>query len=454
MIIAVTLSSVIVTLALLMLTVGLHTDRATARGRHYVQSLHVAESGIEHAIAKIEEGGGNISSTAFTGSTEVGTYSVTVTNAGRNTYTVESTGAVRQGGFLGTERTVRVSLVPPSSFRKAVFSYTTVETKNNDIIQGDVWANHNVILAAGTQVQGSVVAAAGYVQLGGGAIVEGDATSGGFDPTVSQAITLGTNARVDGDATASVVNVQCAGADNADYKVNLAAGSVIGGDVRTWGTVQGSGTILGTTNTTSCTSAPPTEELPEYTFAESNYDSVEYFGTPDTESASAVSDFGAYLLSQGYQIEGTFYINQSGSVNQAVRVDLTGVTITGDTTIIANTPIYSNGVSDSASDAIFTLVSTYDPPAATACDVNSDTSECAVHLKNNFSIAGTTAVLVYAPFGPVAIKNNAEQFGAIYADSLQVKNNQTLTYDPRVERVVGFGDVTLEQVDWQEIPSP
>lgn len=454
MVIAVTLSAVVATLSLLMVTVGIHADKATARGRHHTQALHVAESGIEEALALIEERGAAMPDTNFTGETEVGDYSVTIDRQTRNRYLVTSTGGVRAGRELGSERTIRVLLEPPSAFKKALFSSTTVETKNGDIIEGDVWANHNVILAQNTVVTGSVVAASGYVATGLGVEVNGNITSGGYDPAVNQAITIGGNATVGGDVTAAVVPVNCVGADNSRYKIDLAGGAVVGGNARTWGTVQGSGTVLGTVSTTSCVPADATEELPAFTFSGSNYPSVEYFGTPTTASATAVADFQAYLVARGNRIQGTFYVNQSGSANQTVRLDLTGVTITGDTTIVTNTPVFANGVTDDTTDAIFVLVSTYDPPAGTACDVNNDNSECAIHVKNNFQTAGVTASVIYAPYGPVAIKNNQVAFGAIYSDSIQVKNNQTMTYDARVERVVGFGEVTLEPTEWQEVPTP
>jgi hypothetical protein len=150
-------------------------------------------------------------------------------------------------------------------------------------------------------------------------------------------------------------------------------------------------------------------------------------------------------------MSGSYYINQSGLANQDLRIDLTGVTISGDTTIIANVPIYANGLEDSAGDALFTLVSTYQPPTGSACDVNQDNSECTIHLKNNFEPSGNTAVVIFAPFGPVAVKNNQVQFGTIYADNIQIKNNQAMTYDPRVERVVGYGPVTYEIQSWVEL---
>lgn len=454
MVIMVMLSSVIATLAVLMLTVGLHVDRSTARSRHFTQTLHVAESGIEEAIARIQEDKGAVTATSFSGSTDEGVYDVTITKLARNRYTVEVVGFVRQGGFLETDRRVRVTLEPPVSFEKALFSYTTVETKNNDIIEGDVWANHNVILALDTLVTGSAIAATGYIRLHGGAQVDGDAWSGGFNADTKYAVAIDNNAAVGGDVTASVTTVGCSGSDNSNYKIRLNSGGVIGGNVTTWGPlIEGSGTVFGTTTLNTCTQAPPTQELPPFTFAEENYDSVTYFGTPSSASATAVVDFQNYIDALGKNIQGTFFINQADPVNQTIRVDLTDVVITGDTTIITNTPVFANGVSDATSDAIFNLISTYDPPAGSSCDVNQDSSECSIHLKNDFSVTGSTAVLIYAPYGPVAIKNNQVQFGAIYADSIQVKNNQELVYDDRIERVVGFGEVTLEPTEWQEIPA-
>lgn len=455
MIVAVLLSTAVATLALLMLTVGLHADKSTARGRHFSQALHVAESGIERAIERIEEAGAALPSTTFTGQTEVGTYEVTLTRQSRNRYVITSVGGVRQGRDLGATRKIRAELRPPLSFDSALFSYTTVETKNNDVIKGDVWGNHNVILAQGTRVEGSVIAATGYLRTGTGVTVDEDVTTGGFDVSTRTAVLAGGNSHIYGDVTAAVVLDECVGADNADYKVQLDGGTVVHGNVVTWGNLQGAGTVLGTTNSTTCRAAQPVEDLPPYSFAASNYGSVTYFGTPTTPSATAVTDFQTALSAAGNRIQGAYYINQAAPLTQSQRLNLTNTIITGDTTIVTNTPVFTNDTTDdpTVTDAIFALVSTYDPPSGTVCDVNQDNSECSIHLKNNFSVSGKTAVLVYAPYGPVAVKNNAEQFGAIYADSIQVKNNQTMTYDDRVARLVGFGEVTLEVTDWQELPA-
>ena len=112
-------------------------------------------------------------------------------------------------------------------------------------------------------------------------------------------------------------------------------------------------------------------------------------------------------------MSGSYYINQSGLASQGLRLDLTGVTISGDTTIISNVPIFANGLEDSAGDAIFTLVSTYQPPTGSACDVNQDNSECSIHLKNNFEPSGNTAVVIYSP---VRSGRGQEQPGSVRND--------------------------------------
>lgn len=458
MMIAVVLMTVITTLTVMSLSVATHVDSSTTASEHRVQALHVAESGVEDAIARIEAAGGAFSGT-LTGSTEEGTYVVTVSQLGRNRYTIDSTGGVRSsytGGQwvdrkTGSHRRIQVSVAPPASFSNALFSYTTLNLKNNDVVTGDVWANQNLIMDANTAVTGSVTAATGYVELDGP--VGANVRSGGFNPATNRAVH--STSTIGGNITASVVDppdpITCGGADQNRYKVNIT--SAVSGNLTTWGTKTGAGTVAGTLSQNTCTSAPATLPMPTFVYNASNYDPVTLheYGSPGAPSAIAVTEFQAYLAANRTSMRGTFYINQAGPVNQDNRIDLSGMVITGDLTIVSNTPVYAAAAGDNGTDAIVMIASMYDPPAGTACDVNHDASECAIHAKNQFSISGTTAVLLYAPYGPVAVKNNAEQFGAIYSESMEIKNNQTMTYDPRVDRIVGYGPVTLEQTKWVEL---
>lgn len=460
MLIAVVLLTVISTLTLTSLSVAGHVDKSTNRGRHRTQALHVAESGLEAAIARIESASG-VFSGVISGTTEEGNYRVVVTRTGRNTYRLDATGGVRSDydvatdtwndRQIGSHRSLQVTVAPPRTFNSALFSYTTLDLKNNDNVVGDVWANQNVVLQMNTSVSGSVTAATGYVTVDGP--VGGDIWSGGFNAATDKAITI--NAAVGGNVKASVVDppdpLTCGGADQNRYAVHV--NDTVSGGLTTWGQKTGSGTVVGTMQQNTCTSAPATIPMPGFSYNAANYDpaTLHEYGTPSTSSPNAVADFHAFLAANLSDMHGTFYINQSSPVNQGTRVDLSGMTITGDLTIISNTPIYSAAVGDSTADAVVMIGSTYDPPTGSSCDTNHDTSECAVHLKNQFSVSGSVAVLVWSPYGPTAVKNNALQFGAIYSDSIEIKNNQTITYDPRVDRIVGFGPVTLEVTRWVEL---
>lgn len=456
MIVAVVLLGIMGTLMALMLSVSTHTTFSTARGKSWVQALHVAEAGAHRAVSKLQETNGGYTGT-LTGETSEGTYSVTVTKQPRNRFRMDAVGTVPGGPGLGAARRLRVTMAPPRSFLYAMFSATSVETKANDVINGDVWGNQNVQLEQGTVVDGDVTAATGWIRIKNGARVKGDAWSGSFDPNnLDRAIHLENNAVLEGNAKASVTAppdpVTCGGEDPTKYKVRVDENSTIQGNVTSWGPKTGPGTVQGTVTQNVCTASPPTKDLPAFTYSAANYGTHHHeFGTPSTASLTAVTDFQNHMATEATALSGSFYINQAGPVNQGVRINLTGVTVVGDLTIIANVPIFANGMTDSTSDAIVTLVSTYQPPTGSNCDINDDNSECVVHLKNNFQTSGNTAAVIYAPYGPVAIKNNQVQFGTIYSQNIQIKNNQSFTYDSRVERMVGFGPVTYEVETWLEL---
>jgi hypothetical protein len=450
MVVAVVLLAVLGTASAFILTEGTHDNFATGHGRSWVQSMHVAESGVEQAIAKLQSSNGTYAG-SFSGGVAEGTYAVTVTHLPRRRIQIDATGSVGTAKGLKATRKLRVTMAPPSSFKYALFSYTSVDTKNNDLVTGDIWANQNVLVDNGDTVTGGVTAATGYIHMNTGSHVTGDAWSGGYDPSNNVAVYAET---IDGSVKASVTAptdpVTCGGEQQSRYNVQV--NGTVGGSITTWGTKTGTGTS-GPVSSNICTAAPASLPMPTYTYSSFNYDpaTLHEYGTPSAPSATGVTDFQSYLTSQAKHVSGTFVVFQSGAVGQATRLDLTGLVITGDTTIYTNVPIFSNGVSDDTNDAIFLLASTYQPPTSSSCDVNHDDSDCTVHLKNNFQTSGNTAVLVYAPFGPVAVKNNQIEFGAIYANNILVKNNEAMTYDSRIERVVGFGDETYDVQQWLEL---
>ena len=440
---AVILMAIMAMLAALAVQNGTHSERTSERGKSWTTAVHVAESGVHQAIALLQGANGGAVA-PFVGAVADGTYSVNVTALGRNRYQVDSTGTSGRGAGLAATRALRVTMAPPRSFSYALFSLTDVNTKNNDTVVGDIWANGSVVVDENDLVDGSITAATGRVFLDNNSSVLGDVQSGGYEPSTGVAIDVSTGASIDGNAKASSTAPGCSDdPGHVSYSVNV-IGS-IGGSATTWGSKTGTGTV-GSVHPGVCTDAPATKPMPPFTWNPASYASPQTFASPTA--------FNAYLDSgTRTNLAGTFYVQGGGASEE---IDLTGVEISGDTVIIAaSAPIDANGVgAANSADKILVLVSYYEPPSGSACTTTGgNPADCAIGMKNNFQPTDNTATLIYAPNGPVAFKNNAEFDGAVYANDIVLKNNQVVVYDERVAQVVGFGPVTLEPESWMELPA-
>ena len=381
----------------------------------------------------------------FAGTTADGTYNTTVTSLGRHRYQIDSTGVVGKGAGLVTSRSVRVVLGPPLSFRYALFSLTDVNTKNNNYVQGDIWANGNVTVQQNDTVNGSANAATGWVFLDNGSTVTGSVTSGGYNASNGRAIDVSTNASVGGTAKAESTAPGCSDdVTHQNYNINVVGH--ITGAASAWGSKTGGGST-GPFTSSVCIAAPASQTMPTFTYNPVNYSPAPVeFATPTL--------FNQWLAAgHSSNLSGTYYIH-GGGANEAVNVN--GVTIGGDTTIIAESaPIDAfggSGIGDAnSSNKVLVLASYYAPAPGSACtDNGGNPADCAVGIKNNFQPQDNTATLIYAPNGPVAFKNNAEFDGAVYANDIVLKNNLHVVYDPLVDQIVGFGPVTLQSESWME----
>lgn len=421
-------------LAALVLTQGTNTDRNSARSANWNEALQAADAGVEEAVARLQADNGAVPATALTGATADGTYSVTVQHLGRRRYQIDSIGVAGTAQGLRSERHVRVIMAPPKSFEFALFSLTDVDTKNNDVVYGDVWANGSVTVDENDEVYGDVTAATGFLTMRNGSRIEGDVETGGYNGS-DTAMEVQT---IVGNAKASSTSPNCS--DDAGHSKYRVAGGTISGNASTWGSVVTS-LVGGTAQTRVCTPAPATEPVPQFTYNPLNYD-------PAPKEYSSVAAFQAYLAGFGSSLSGVHYVSGTG------RIDLTGVTISADTTIIAtDANIWANGVSAVGSnDKLFVLVSMWRAPANAVCtDNGGNPDDCAIAMKNNFQPSNNTATLLYAPNGPVAFKNNARFDGAAYGSNIILKNNMEVRYDPRVDQIVGFGPVTLARESWVEL---
>jgi hypothetical protein len=401
-----------------------------------------------------------------TGQTADGTYQYRVIAMTRNRYQIDAVGTVGTASSLKGTRRLRVMMAPPRSFNYALFSLSDVTTKNNNVVCGDIWANtyvtvyqNDAVRAAdngcpeGSEGSGSVTAATGYINLEHNSEVDGDAWSGGNDQS-GKAISLAGGAHVGGFAKASSSSPGCSDdVGHSRYKVDNSG--TIDGTVTTWGTVSGSGQT-GTRYPLTCTDAPATKSMPSFSFNPANYPAgtVHMYTFPADYSA-----FNSYIASHKSNLSGVFYIAGGGA---STPVDLGGASVGGDLTVVAaNSPIDASGgigtVSGNTTDKLVVLASFYAAPATSCSSNGGNPGDCAIGIKNNFqpidddvSDGGNTAVLLYAPNGPVSFKNNANFVGAVYANNIQIKNNMNVVYDPRVNQIVGFGTVTLDIDLWRE----
>lgn len=213
--------------------------------------------------------------------------------------------------------------------------------------------------------------------------------------------------------------------------------------------------MTGTKTQNSCTAASATMAIPSFTFNSANYPAgeVHTYAFPTDYAA-----FNTYIAANKTSLSGAFYITGGGA---SYPVSLDGATVSGDLTVIATAaPIdmSSGGIGASGTnDKTVVLATWYAAPASNCATNGGNPGDCAIGIKNNFapsssSLSGgdNTAVLLYAPNGPIAFKNNADFHGAVYANNIQVKNNMNVTYDQRLEQIVGFGNSTLVITDWEE----
>jgi hypothetical protein len=450
-----------------MMYIALHDQTSSAHDRSWGQALHTAESGVNDAIGVLQNTGGVAPSGVVHGTTDVGSYEYQITALARNRYQIDAVGTVGNSAGLSSARRLRVTLAPPPSFSYGLFSLSDVAMKNNNTVCGDVWSNTSVVVDNGDAVRaatssncpsgsmgtGNVTAATGSIQIVANSSVEGNAWAGGYESS-GYGISVGKGSTISGSATASSSTPACAD-DPTSLKYKIGPDGTISGSATAWGAITAG--VLGTRRATTCTTGSPTQSIPTFTYNAANYPAgtVHEYNFPSDYVA-----FKTYIAANKTNLSGTFYLAGGGA---AYPIDLGGVTVTGDLAIFAEaSPIDASGGIDAAgsNDKTVVLATWFTGPASSCTTGSGNPADCAIGIKNNFdmqsgnlSAGDNTAVLLYAPNGPIAFKNNAEFHGAVYANNIQINNNMKLATDPRVASIVGFGATTLDISLWLECSS-
>ena len=442
MVISVVVASVAIVLVSAILAQGLHLLQATTRDRRWNNALQVAEAGIERTVVELirdpSAGGMSVTTVPY------GQFESTVVTPAVGYRTITSTGYVpSKGATNAVARRITVRYGPAPVFQYALFSASTMELKNvnNNCVRGDAFANESIAVSNNACIEGSILSATGAVAFENNADVKrkadgtgGDVHSGGLGTTGSADWGIATTNGVRIQGSAHATQASCPAPDPTKYKI--IGDGLIEGDAWAGNTI--TPTVVGTKEEHVCRLSRPTQLLP--TFQVGQIQSL--YGTPVTEYNSVAS----FLAANPGTLSGYHYVNDA---TPGATVNLTGRTVTDTFVLITNALIdfNLNFVVDMAVNSpdkfvdIISLNSSTDPTAP------------AINIVNGFEVRGSPKppVLLYST-GLVEVKNSAISNGAVYGNRVNIKNNLDMTYDGRVERVLGFGASRFERISWNEVP--
>jgi hypothetical protein len=468
LVVAVILLFVMMILLVIGLEAGSSALNQSQRGFEWSRTLTVAENGVNDAITQLSANRSSVTSCPIGGGSactaDGGEYQVQWTTATDGTLTIESVGYFPTEANAQLSRHVRVTMEPVPTFHYALFAEDTITIKNNEKIVGDIYSTLGVTLGNGAVDCGSIVVANGDITIDNAAtIVQSDSSlnCSGKSGLAWAGGSIFNAGEVTGDAKASAPTGASCSAASTSYEIT---GGTVDGSATACGKITGSvgGTRLAGTNTTQ----PSVQTTPEYVFDPANYPGVHCYpstGTcgPGNTSSTAVTTANTALATSITNLSGTYAIWQTSptqSSSSVVKLDANNILLSGDTTIVTNAPIdFGNtntvGLAAGVSKATFTVISLYEPTGT----CNDNGGDCSIYGKNSIQFdrgvvsdpKDGVVGLLYTT-GKMGFKNKPTMEGALYAGAMDIKNGFGITYNSRIDRMLGFGGA-LEETLWEEL---
>jgi hypothetical protein len=486
LVISMLLMAIMMVLLAVSLDAGSSSLRQSSLSLEWSKALTVAEGGADAAVTLLGE------SRAATNSCAIGTSSVCNGVDGQYQVRWTTTGSkivVTSVGYYPNKaneqfaREVQITYEPIPSFKYAIFSQTALSVANNMTVMGDIYSAGDITVGTNSTVCGSVISSGGGVTMQNGASIvktyaplgcsgkSGNVWTGG-----TNGIAGGTTGSVEGSLKASNPSTATCGVAGATYKIT--GSFTVTGTATACGSIS-AGLTAATKTAGSSTSQPAPVTFPAFTFDPNNYPSsvsdplhLQCYPTttPITncsanDSTTSVSDFNTYVTAHKSALTGTFAVWQR-SASSSTAINLDGITLGGDFTLITNAPVTfgnTSTVTTTAPSADLFVVSTYQPTGScTAALVNTGGSDCSIYGKNSVefdsgvqSDPNDGVVGLLYTTGKMAFVNSSNNIadvgdGALYAQSMDFKNGFNVIYNSRVERVLGFG-ASYEQTLWQEL---
>jgi hypothetical protein len=489
LVIAMLLLSIMMVLLSVGLQAGTSSLRQSSLSIEWSKALTVAEAGANDAVTLLGQSRSATNpcqiGTSTTCSGGGGEYQMSWTTSGKKII-VTSTGYYPNKATPAFTRQVQETYEPIPSFKYAIFSQTALNVANSMSVMGDIYSAGDITIGQNAEVCGSIISSGGSVTLQNASeVVKADAAYGCSDKSGSVwtggtgGITGQTTVTVAGNATASNPSSASCSSVGTNYAVTAIGGTMtVGGAAKACGKVANVSAADGTSAGTA-SSQPSPVTFPAFTFDPNNYPSdasdplhLQCFPSSGTvcgenDATDAYSTFQSYVDAHKTNLTGTFAVWQR-SASSSTYINLDGITLGGDLTLITNAPVKFGNTSkisttSPAVSADMVVVSTYQPTGAcTAALVLTFSSDCSIYGQNSIEFDpgdlsnpddGVVGLLYTT--GQMAFVNSANNIdstgeGALYAKSMDFKNGYDLIYNSRVERVLGFGD-SYQRVLWQEL---
>jgi hypothetical protein len=484
------ISMLLLSIMMVLLSVSLQAGTSSLQESHlsieWSKTLTVAEAGANQAATLLGQ------SRTATNPCRIGTNTTCAGGGGEYQVSWSVSGKkilITSTGYFPTKanptfaRQVQVTYEPVPSFRYAIFSQASLAVNNNMTVMGDIYSAGDITIGQGAEVCGSIISSGGGVTLvQASKIVKADAAYGcsGKSANVwtggTGGITGGSTVHVEGNLTAANPSSATCSNVSPNYAIKMSGGTMtVSGAAKACGAIAG-GVSAATTTAGVASSQPAPVTFPAFTFDPANYSSdpsdplhLQCYPSGGTcgsnDSSSAVSDFQSYVTTHKSSLTGTFAVWQR-SPTSATAINLDGITLGGDFTLITNAPVNfgnTSTITTTAPHADLVVVSNYQPSGScTAALVNVGTADCSIYGKNaiefdagDLSNPDDGVVGLLYTTGQMAFVNSANNIastgeGALYAQAMDFKNGYDIIYNSRVERILGFGS-TYEQTLWQEI---
>jgi cytoskeletal protein CcmA (bactofilin family) len=378
--------------------IGLGSHQVTITGRDKLrdQARNIAEAGLNAGMSGLsaDESFTGFGLTAVTGGEfEVSVLPVSLDPSDTRRYLVAKGYAPSKAHPRRVARRLeqQIDLIPTDGFRYALFSSPGgISGANQMTTNGDVYASGDLTLSNNSTVAGSITSL-GSVTTSNNSTIAGD-------------VHAADNVTLNNSSTTVLGNVYAGG--------NVTMTGHVKGNVQAGGTISG-GTVDGSRSPSSPPSPPAPQTLPTFTWDPANYPLVSDWATP--------AAFQTHWSANRSNVSGAHRIGCPAPCTTAIDFG-SKWTVTGDTTIVADGPIsLSRDVANGAGVPVTLTIVSF------AAD---NGSTPAVAMSNNVTLPDDVKVVFYVPNGTVKFTNLKHFTGSVYASSIALSQQFTLTFKP------------------------